>query len=310
MQTIYMVCVFLCYNINSINDLYGVKKMKRKLAVKVLIVLFIVLLVVIGCLFFLSNRKIDIGFKVKDSYVIENIDFKDDYNFYLEGYNWYKEMENDKDVYILNTAYYDTEVLDIWKGVYENVPKKPFWYYAVSPSYLKTMNIDVDDEAIEDANKGVRVYLIPDTYTEEEKELMTNYLKEDSERALGEKAARKPEDAIKTKYYENKKIEFKTYTPTEEYFTYPSEQDVPLTEKYPIIFICTSNNMIYFESESLFATDVNSYIKFANEDTVKKYEDADFVKKYNAHFTKLSEIYKKAQSTNVIDKGLFSVFED
>ena len=286
--------------------------MKRKVIIKVLIVVFFILICVGGYLYIIDHKKLDIGFKVKDHYVIENINFEDNYNFYLDGYNWYQKIENDSGVYILNTSYYSDEVIDIWKGnnVYTNIPTKAFWYFTVSPSYLKTMNINVDNQMIEDAKNGVRVFLIPDTYVEEEQNIIANYLREDSERALSENAPRKPEDAIKTKYYEQNEIEFNTYTPTQEYFTYPCEQNEPLTEKAPIIFICTTNNMIYFESESLLATDVNSYIKFENEDILKKYVDDDFIKKYNVNFNKLSKIYKKSQRSNITDKGIFGIFED
>ncbi len=279
--------------------------MKNKMIFRALTAVFLILICVCGC-----SAKSDIGFKVRDNYATENIDFEDNYNFYSEGYDFYKKLENDSGVFILNTAYYSDEILKIWKdnNVYSNVPKKAFWYYTVSPSYLRTMGIAVDEKMIQDAENGVRVFLIPDTYNDEEKNMMTDYLTEDSERALGENAPRKPEDAVKTVYYEKNEIEFASYTPAKEYFTYPCEQNVPLLEKAPIIFICTSNNMIYFESESLFATDVNSYIKFEDENTLKKYLDEDFVKKYNVKFGKLSNIYKKAERAGITDKGIAAAF--
>lgn len=286
--------------------------MKRKLIIRVIIVILLILICVGGYLYISNNKKIDIGFKVKNNYVIENINLEDNYNFYLECYNWYKKIENDTGVYILNTTYFSNEVINVWQenNTYTNIPKKPFWYYTVSPSYLTTMNINVDNKIIEDAKNGVRVFLIPDSYTEEEKNMIANHLVEDSERALSENAPRKPKDAIRTKYYEKNEIEFDTYTPTQEYFTYPNEQNLPLTEKAPIIFICTSNNMTYFESESLCATDVNSYIKFENEDILKKYVAEDFLTRYNITFNKLSKIYKKAQKFGLTDKGMFRVFEN
>ncbi len=284
--------------------------MTKKVLGKVLIAVLLILCAGIAA-FIISNQKADIGFKVKDSYVIENINFEDSYDFYLQGYNWYKDHENDSGVFLLKTEYYDDDIINTWQGnnVYSCVPKKAFWYYTVSPSYLKTMGIDTPDGLVEDAQNGVRVFLIPDTYSEEEKNAMADYLAEDSQRALSDDAPRKPEDAIKTEYYENIQIEFDTYTPAREYFTYPCEQDLPLTENAPIIFICTANNMIYFESESLFATDVNSYIKFEGGDIPEKYADDDFIKKYDVKFNRLSEIYKKTQRAGMTDKGLSGVFE-
>ena len=285
--------------------------MKRKAAGSALIAVFFILICAGGYFYIVNHPKIDIGFRVKDNYVIENIDFEDHYNFYLEGYNWYRQIENDSGVYLLNTSYFSDEVLNIWKeiSVYANIPEKAFWYYTVSPSYLKTMNIDVDAKIIEDAQNGVRVFLIPDSYSKEEKNKIADYLREDSERAFGENAPRDPKDAIKTVYYEKKEIKFDTYTPTQEYFTYPSEPDVPLTESAPILFICTTNNMTYFESESLFATDINSYIKFENKDIANQHANDDFVEKYNIRFDKLSKIYKKSQRTGLTDRGIYAIFE-
>ncbi len=285
-------------------------KLKKKTIGAALGAAVLILICAVAVWFFINGKKADIGFKVKDNYVIESLNIEDSFDFYNDCYEWYKKIENDDGVYLLNTAYYDDELLDNWKGnnVYQHIPKKGFWYFAVSPSYLKTMNIDYDEKIIDDAKNGVRVFLIPDSCTEEEKTAMADYLAEDSERALSEAAPRKPEEAVQTDYYKNKEIEFDTYTPSQEYFTYPSEQNLPLTEKAPIIFICTANNMTYFESESLFATDVNSYIKFENEETVKKYTDDDFVKTHDVKFCRLSEIYKRSQLSNTTDKGLYGVF--
>lgn len=284
--------------------------MKKKTTGIALGAIIFILICTIGVWFFINGKKTDIGFKVKDNYVIENINIEDNFDFYTDCYEWYKKIENDDGVYLLNTAYYDDELLDNWKGnsVYQHIPKKGFWYFAVSPSYLKTMNIDYDEKLIDDAKNGVRVFLIPDSYSEEEKNAMADYLAEDSERALSESAPRKPEEAVQTDYYQNKEIEFDTYATTQEYFTYPSEQNVPLTEKAPIIFICTADNMIYFESESLFATDVNSYIKFEDEETVEKYAGDDFVKEHDVRFNCLSEVYRRSQLSGTTDKGVYGVF--
>lgn len=259
-----------------------------------------------------NNRQIDIGFKVPNYNVASEIaELEDTKDFYQKGYDWYKSVENDDGIYLINTTYYSEDILASWQagGIYKNVPIKPFWQFIVSPSYLDIMGIDVASANIEKAKNGARVFLIPDNYSDDEKDMLERYFREEAENAVSGKApaARKPEETIETAFYKNPEIIFATYTPNKEYFTFPSQKDVPLTDNAPAILISTTANMIYFESESLLATGINSYIKIKDVDN---YLDDGFIQDYGVKFSKISREYKLAELSGYIEKGVNSIFEN
>lgn len=83
--------------------------------------------------------------KITDYYSLSEFRLDGDYDeFYKDSYNWYKSIENENGVHLVNTSYYSDEVLNIWKEnkIYNTIPDNAFWYYTVSPSYLKQMNIN------------------------------------------------------------------------------------------------------------------------------------------------------------------------
>ena len=280
---------------------------------KIIIISAVLVVFILGIFIFInSKRKLDIGFKVPNYYSITSAFYEDKKGIFEEKYNWYKEIENNNGVYLINTTYFSNEMLKEYKryNVYNNIPLKAFWYFTVSPNYLQIMNVNVSSELIEKAKNGVRVFLIPDTYSKEEISMMKSYLNEIADRAFNPDSVRKPEDTIKTSFYENPEVDFASYTPNKEYFTFPSTNNVSLIEKEPIIFICTTNNMIYFESESLFATGINSYIRFKDKKTLNQYKNDEVLNKYNVDFEKLSGIYKINGRFGVVDKGIYNVFKD
>lgn len=279
---------------------------------KIIVIAIILIILIWGIYYFINNKKKDIGFKVPNYYVMELANYEDKKEAFEEKYNWYKNVENNEGIYLINTTYFSKEILKEYKkyNVYKNIPLKDFWYFAVSPNYLDKMNINVSDDLIENAKNGIRVFLIPETYSENEINAMKSYLKENDERVFDDDAVRKPEETISTNYYNDPKIEFVIYTPNKEYFTFPSSDKVSLVEKAPVIFICTTNNMTYFESESLFATGINSYIKFENKEILNKYKDNKILIKNNVEFKKLSEVYKSNGKIGLVDKGIDGVFED
>lgn len=115
--------------------------------------------------------------------------------------------------------------------------------------------------------------------------------------------------AIKTAFTENKEVKIIRYTPNGSYFTWQSDKGQPVTDDAPVIYVCTSENMKYFESESLIATGINSYIKFINKETMEKYTNANILKKYNMNFLPSSEIYKNASKVKLVDSGIEKAFE-
>ncbi|MDE5974001.1 MAG: hypothetical protein K2G73_04945, partial [Eubacterium sp.] len=219
------------------------------------------------------------------------------------SYDWYKSIENENGVYLVNTAYYNDDILNIWKEnkIYNSVPYKAFWYYTVSPSYLKKMNININNDIINDAANGTRLYLVPDTLSQNEIEQISSYLKED---AL--KNAEK--STVETAFTDNQKIKITSYTPKDSYFTFPSDKGEAVTDNAPIIYVCTSANMTYFEYESLIATGIDSYIKFDSKDIMKEYSDKDELKEYHLKFKKLSSIYKNAAKADLVDNNIDKLF--
>ena len=254
-----------------------------------------------------KNNETKIGVAVPDYYAISEFYFDDDFGdfkeFYQDTYNWYKSIEDKDGVYLAHNACFDDDVLQAWRdyNVYDSVPDNAFWYFTVSPSYLKQMGVDVNAGEIEEAKNGVRLYLVPDTMADGEAKSMESFLKENAVYSASD-------SDIKTTFTENLEILIIKYMPNEKYFTFPSAQGEELEAAAPVIYICTSENMKYFESESLIATGVDSYIKFIDEATMQKYTADPSIDKYSLKFTRLSDIYSEASKHKRVDKGISAVF--
>lgn len=194
---------------------------------------------------------------------------------YQSFYDWYKGMYDDNGVYLINTTYYENKLLDGWKqnNVYENIPEKPFWYFSYSANYIKSLNLNVDSSIINEAKSGTRVYLIPKSYSENEKVKLKNWLTESSTK-------RPHEGDISTVFNKEKNVKFIEYTPKDNMFTWNTESTYENTCTNPVIYICTPENMTYFESENLRANGFNGYIKFVNRTVAEKYLDKDILEKY------------------------------
>lgn len=242
---------------------------------------------------------------VTDYYSLSSFRFDGNFNeFYKDGYDWYKSIENESGVYLVNTACYNNDILSIWKEnkIYESVPDIVFRYYTVSPSYLKQMNINLNSNEINDAVNGTRLYLIPDTLSQNEADQISSFLKEDALKNADK-------STVKTPFTDKQKIKIISYTPTDRYFTFPSDKGEAVTDNAPIIYVCTSANMTYFEYESLIATGVDSYIKFDSKDIMKSCTNRSELKKYHLQFKKMSDIYKNAAKADIVDKDIDKLFE-
>lgn len=190
-------------------------------------------------------------------------------------YNWYKDIYENEGVFLINTNYYDNKQLHLWEEnkIYKDIPKKPFWYFACSENYIKYMNLNIDKDALNEAKLGTRVYLIPKTYTEDEKIVLENWLKESTTK-------RPSEGDISTKFNKEKSIKFIEYNPNDKLFTWNIDPSYENRINNPIIYICTPENMTYFESESLRATGFNGYIKFKNRSIAEKYLNKNILGKF------------------------------
>lgn len=67
---------------------------------------------------------------------------------------------------------------------------------------------------------------------------------------------------------------------------------LPAFDDAPVFYVCTTENMTSFESESLIATGVDGYIKFKNENALGRFKDEPLFKNYGLKFAKTCEIYK------------------
>lgn len=190
-------------------------------------------------------------------------------------YDWYKGMYDDNGVYLIKTTYYDNEILNGLKqnNVHENIPEKPFWYFSYSPNYIEYMNLNIDSNILNEAKSGTRVYLMPESYSENEKAKLKNWLTESSTK-------RPHEGDISTVFNNEKNVKFIEYTPKDNMFTWNTKSTYENTCANPVIYICTPENMTYFESESIRGTGFDGYIKFANRTVAEKYLDKDILEKY------------------------------
>lgn len=190
-------------------------------------------------------------------------------------YDWYKDIYEDDGVYLIKTEYYDNDQLYVWKAnkVYKSIPEKPFWYFACCENYIKYMNLNIDKDVLNDAKSGTRVYLIPKSYSKNEKVSLQNWLKESSTR-------RPHEGDISTVFNKEKKVKFIEYTPKDNMFTWNTDSAYENIINDPVIYICTPENMTFFESESLKASGFNGYIKFKNKGIAEKYLKKNILKKY------------------------------
>lgn len=276
---------------------------KKKAIISVIAIIVLLLIYVM----YLSNKnkiKSPVEIIIPDYYSLSEFYYEGEFNkFSVDVYNWYKKIENNDGIYLINTTYFDDDILDIWREnqVYNSIPDKAFWYFRASPSYIKNMGINVSHEEITNAKDGVRLYLLPDMLSEEEMGKMKSYLEEDALKNA-------KESSIKTTFTEEQEIKFITYTPDRSYFTWYSEKGEPLVDKAPVIYVCTSENMKYFESESLTATELDSYVKFESKESLDNSVD-DILENYNLKFLKSSEIYKKAEKYGRIDREKNQVFK-
>ncbi len=189
-------------------------------------------------------------------------------------YKWYKDIYENEGVFLIHTRYYDNNVLDIWKNsnTYQHIPNQPTWYFAFSPNYIQQLHLSVDEEIFNEAKSGTRVYMIPTTYPKEERENLENWIKDSIPKSV--------EGDIQTTFTKEGKIKFVEYDPSNELFTWNAKNLDQYFVTNPIIYICTPENMTFFELESLRAEGLDGYIKFENIEIAQKYLSNEILEKY------------------------------
>lgn len=172
-----------------------------------------------------------------------------------ELFDWYKDHEHDKGVYIAHVNQIGEATLNAYE-VNSSI-LKPFDVLIASPSYLKEIGVALTDEQVKKAENGTRIYLVPNSYSEEQKSLL---------RELVARSDKIFESDIVTPYMQNPSSEFIEYDASGGFFTWSTNIDSPSISTNVVIKVVTSNNMVPTESESLVATGLdNSYIKLSPE---------------------------------------------
>ena len=202
----------------------------------------------------------------QDLYALKEFFFEGDFGeFRSDMYEWYKSVEREDGIMLCNESFYDKELLDGWRSnnVYENVPEEEFRYIAASPSYLDEIGVKPLDGNIDKAWEGVRLYLLPNSLDHNAAEKMKVFLAEDAQRDADY-------GGITNGFTERREVEF---------LEYAAEDDT-------VYYVCTTENMTSFESESLFATGEDSYIKLRDESVLERYQNGRVFTKYSLKFAK------------------------
>ncbi len=204
-------------------------------------------------------------------------------------FEWYKKIHEENGVYLVQTAYYDDEILELWRteGIYDAVPEDAFWYFTFSQNYIQKLGIPVSDEILQAAENGTRVYLLPAGMSQEAKKAMQSWLEESSTEGIRE-------GDIETVFGTEREIEFAEYEYEKDFFTWAAAPEEESVCRMPVIYLCSPENMTYFETESLRAIGLESYIKFEDQAVAEKYLEKDFLKQF--HLDDNQIVFENVQS--------------
>jgi len=214
-------------------------------------------------------RSVSVG-QDSDTFSGQSIQFDQDI------YDWYASIAEEEGVYLIHTQHYSNEVLAIWSdnAIYANVPVNSFWNFIVSPNYLGHLGIELSEENLAAARNGKRLYLLPSTLSDTERNQMIAWIEESDKYGVS------PND-IQTQFTKQQEFLFITYQPQEELFTWGTTASDTMTETAPVIYVATPGNMRYFENESLKVFGLNGYIKFVDAETMSKYTQASLLGQFN-----------------------------
>ncbi|MCM1165928.1 MAG: hypothetical protein NC299_08380 [Lachnospiraceae bacterium] len=207
-----------------------------------------------------------------ERYVLESWFFEGDLGeFRADMLRWYGSVERGGDVMLFNETVYDREILDVWRanGVYENVPGEEFTYIAASPAYLAEAGVRPLDGSVDAAWEGVRLYLLPNTLEESAAERLRAFLAEDALKNA-------ERGGISNGFTERRETAFLEYAPE--------------NGGAAVYYVCTTENMTSFESESLIATGGDSYIMLKDGGVLDSLKTEPVFVKYKLKFAKESDI--------------------
>lgn len=283
------IFVLIIKPIDAIRDRFP----KKAYIISALVVYIIFnILMIYGCIYIdgpyremQKNTKIANKWnEVSDYHILKSVSIGNDQSsfnhqskdFHIDLYNWYKSISDDNGVYIINSTYFSDNLLKGYKAnkLYTSIPNESLWIFKMSYTYLNKIGLNIDEKIIARAKQGHRVYLIPDSLSKNENETIQNWLKEKDTKNIRE-------DDIATVFNQEKNFDFINYHFDKELFSWDTNLDGDINVKNPIILIVTPNNMIFRESESLFAKGLkSSYIKI-DKSAMEKYLSLDYLKKFN-----------------------------
>lgn len=294
--------VITCFIIKPINAIHG--RIPKKLLYSSMSIIYLVAMgMLLGSCVYVDGMKKSIDNnarilsrweKVSDYNVFHKILQGDDSESILNNSNklsedmlaWYKSIENKNGVYIINASDYNRKILKGWKDyeVYKNIPDKPFWLFYYSPNYAKEQIPNLDSKIVDEAKKGVRVYLLPATLSQSERSKVEGWIKEED----GKNAS---DSDIKTSFVKRKKYKFVYYKPQKKFFTWSTRAKEDIVTDSPYILLTTSDNMTYMEIDNLRANTLeNTLLKFRNKKIANKYTNIKYLKKYHLDDNKISFI--------------------
>lgn len=191
-------------------------------------------------------------------------------------YNWYSSIADIPGVYLIQTDYYDEEILAEWQSyhTYSSMPSEPVWLFTMSPSYLENLGVEIENNALVSAKSGARLYLIPSGLSDEEQKHISDWLQERDTRSLSE-------GDIQTIFTQTPSFLFVEYEPNQQFFTWTTDDQNSMETDAPIIYVATPQNMNYTETESLKASGFNGYIKFADAQTASICTEAKILSSYH-----------------------------
>ncbi|HEL1840363.1 TPA: ABC transporter permease [Streptococcus suis] len=219
---------------------------------------------------FIDNMKVSREWKnVEDMYVISSFAEGNDIGTYAgttnsfesSMYQFYRRISDFPGVYIAHGEYLGQNYLDTIYGTYSHIPSKPFWYLNYSYNYLQDLGITLSDTDLLEVRNGTRLYLLPDTLSSEELEVMKAYLQERVKVKSGD---------LQTKFTENPKFMFRVYQSSQPIFTWSTSISQGVTSKNPVIFVSAPENLYFMESANLAVSGYNGILKIRDKETMNQ----------------------------------------
>lgn len=234
---------------------------------------------------------------VSDYYVTttfyEGDDFEGDHSitpmsFQRDFYRFYQSIENEDGVKFINTDFrrknWSKHMKEI--GIFDHVPDFSYLLFTANKNYIEEdMQVKVTNEMQKLANEGYRVYLIPESFSKEDRKSLAIAITEMDEEMFLVQTDDRDRENFDIKF---KGIKFFTYNNNKNYFAYPNNIDdemynekFPSTSSNPVINYVNTNNMSIFESLNLISGgETNSEIKL-NQEAYDKFANKEYFKKYN-----------------------------